>query len=192
VRSKSLTPEEMDFRVARFEKLETYQRQNFETHNIPPGAVEKVAARRVYPVMAPPDYQGRSAGAPVKGPRGLIVSIAECEPGNGPGLHRHLNTVENFLCLSGRFEIAWGDQGEHMLVLEPLDLVSVPVGENRSFRNISNELGRLLVMIVPQTDEQVDPVLFAPSLAKEIENDYGKGAVEGLQKIGFKFEEPTV
>jgi uncharacterized RmlC-like cupin family protein len=128
----------------------------------------------------------------VKGPRGLIVSIAECEPGNGPGLHRHLNTVENFLCLSGRFEIAWGDQGEHTLVLEPLDLVSVPVGENRSFRNISNELGRLLVMIVPQTDEQVDPVLFAPSLAKEIENDYGKSAVEGLQKIGFKFEEPTV
>ena len=192
MRSKSLTPEEMDFRVARFEKLETYQRQNFETHNIPPGAVEKVAARRVYPVMAPPDYQGRSAGAPVKGPRGLIVSIAECEPGNGPGLHRHLNTVENFLCLSGRFEIAWGDQGEHTLVLEPLDLVSVPVGENRSFRNISNELGRLLVMIVPQTDEQVDPVLFAPSLAKEIESDYGKSAVEGLQKIGFKFEEPTV
>ena len=192
MKSKSLTPEQMDFRVARFEKLETYQRQNFETHNIPPGAVEKVAARRVYPVMAPPDYQGRSAGAPVKGPRGLIVSIAECEPGNGPGLHRHLNTVENFLCLSGRFEIAWGDQGEHTLVLEPLDLVSVPVGENRSFRNISNELGRLLVMIVPETNEQVDPVMFAPSLAKEIENDYGKGAVEGLQKIGFKFEEPIV
>jgi len=192
VKSKSLTPEQMDFRVARFEKLETYQRQNFETHNIPPGAVEKVAARRVYPVMVPPDYQGRSAGAPVKGPRGLIVSIAECEPGNGPGLHRHLNTVENFLCLSGRFEIAWGDQGEHTLVLEPLDLVSVPVGENRSFRNISNELGRLLVMIVPETNEQVDPVLFAPSLAKEIENDYGKSAVEGLQKIGFKFEEPIV
>ena len=192
MKSKSLTPEQMDFRVARFEKLETYQRQNFETHNIPPGAVEKVAARRVYPVMAPPDYQGRSAGAPVKGPRGLIVSIAECEPGNGPVLHRHLNTVENFLCLSGRFEIAWGDQGEHTLVLEPLDLVSVPVGENRSFRNISNELGRLLVMIVPETNEQVDPVLFAPSLAKEIENDYGKSAVEGLQKIGFKFEEPIV
>jgi hypothetical protein len=26
--------------------------------------MEKVAARRVYPVMAPADYQGRSAGAP--------------------------------------------------------------------------------------------------------------------------------
>jgi quercetin dioxygenase-like cupin family protein len=192
VATNSLSPEQMQARVARFNSLQSYQRQNFEAHNIPPGAVEKVTARRVYPVMVPPDYQGRSAGAPVKGPRGLIVSIAECEPGNGPGLHRHLNTVENFLCLSGRFEIAWGDQGENTLVLEPLDLVSVPVGENRSFRNISNELGRLLVMIVPQTDEQVDPVLFAPSLAEEIAKDYGKSAIEGLQKIGFKFEEPVV
>jgi hypothetical protein len=82
MRTKSLTSEQMEARVARFNKLQTYQRQNFEAHNIPPGALEKVAAPRVYPVMAPADYQGRSAGAPVKGPRGLIVSIAECEPGN--------------------------------------------------------------------------------------------------------------
>jgi hypothetical protein len=73
MRTKSLTSEQMEVRVARLNKLQTYQRQNFEAHNIPPGAVEKVAARRVYPVMAPADYQGRSAGAPVKGPRGLIV-----------------------------------------------------------------------------------------------------------------------
>jgi quercetin dioxygenase-like cupin family protein len=192
MRMKPLSPEQMEARVARFNKLQTYQSQNFETHNIPPDAVEKVAARRVYPVMAPVDYQGRSAGAPVKGPRGLIVSIAESEPGNGPGLHRHLNTVENFFCLSGRFETSWGDQGEHTLVLEPLDMISVPRGENRSFRNISNELGRLLVLIVPETNEQVDPISYAPSLATEIENEYGKTALEGLQKIGFKFEdEPT-
>jgi quercetin dioxygenase-like cupin family protein len=189
MRTKSPRPEEMEARVARFSKLQTYQRQNFEIHGIPPGAVEKITARRVYPVMAPPDYQGRSVGAPVKGPRGLIVSIAECEPGNGPGLHRHHNTVENFFCLSGQFEIAWGDAGEHRLVLDPLDMISVPRGENRSFRNISNELGRLLVMIVPETGEQVDPVSFAPSMAAEIEHEYGRTALEGLQKIGFKFED---
>ena len=114
---ETLSRQEMEGRVARFNKLETYQAQNFEAHGIPPGAVEKVAARRVYPVMAPAEYQGRSAAAPVKGPRGLILSIAECEPGNGPGLHRHLNTVENFFCLCGRFEIAWGDHGENTLVL---------------------------------------------------------------------------
>jgi hypothetical protein len=74
-------------------------------------------------------------------------------------------------------------------VLEPLDMISVPRGENRSFRNVSNELGRLLVMIVPETEEQVDPVSYAPSLGKEIEKEYGKTTVEGLQKIGFKFED---
>jgi mannose-6-phosphate isomerase-like protein (cupin superfamily) len=189
--NKSLTPQEMEKRVARFNKLESYQKQNFEKHNIPPGAVEKVTARKVYPVMAPADYQGRSAGAPVKGPRGLIVSIAECEPGNGPGLHRHLNTVENFFCLCGRFEIAWGDHGENKLVLEPNDMISVPRGENRSFRNIGDETGRLLVMIVPETAEQVDPIAYAPSLAREIESEYGKKVLEGLQTIGFKFEEPV-
>jgi mannose-6-phosphate isomerase-like protein (cupin superfamily) len=190
--AKSLTPEQMETtRVARFSRLESYQKQNFEKHNIPPGAVEKVTARKVYPVMAPADYQGRSAGAPVKGPRGLIVSIAECEPGNGPGLHRHLNTVENFFCLSGRFEISWGDEGQYKIVLEPNDMISVPRGENRKFFNISNEVGRLLVMIVPESDEQVDPISYAPSLAKEIETEYGKPALEGLRKIGFKFEEPV-
>jgi mannose-6-phosphate isomerase-like protein (cupin superfamily) len=192
VTAKSLSPEAMEARVARFKRLQTYQQQNLSAHGIPPGAVEKITARRVYPVMAPADYQGRSAGAPVKGPRGLIVSIAECEPGNGPGLHRHLNTVENFMCLSSRFEIAWGDNGEHKLVLEPLDMISVPRGENRSFRNVGTETGRLLVMIVPETAEQADPISYAGSLAKEIETEYGKGALQGLQKIGFKFEdEPT-
>jgi mannose-6-phosphate isomerase-like protein (cupin superfamily) len=179
----------MATRVARFSALQTYQQQNLEAHNIPPGAVEKVTARKVYPVMAPPDYQGRSAAAPVKGPRGLIVSIAECEPGNGPGLHRHLNTVENFFCLSSRFEITWGERGEHRTVLEKNDFVSVPRGENRAFRNIGEETGRLLVMIVPETDQQIDPIAYAPSLAREIESEYGRQAVEGLQKIGFKFEE---
>ena len=58
---KSMTPEQMETRVARFNKLQTYQQQNLQAHNIPPGAVEKVTARKVYPVMAPADYQGRSA-----------------------------------------------------------------------------------------------------------------------------------
>jgi mannose-6-phosphate isomerase-like protein (cupin superfamily) len=189
VTTQSLDPKAMEARVARFNKLQTYQTQNLVAQGIPPGAMEKITARKVYPVMAPADYQGRSAGAPVKGPRGLIVTIAECEPGNGPGLHRHLNTVENFMCLSGRFEIAWGDNGEHTLVLDPLDMISVPRGENRSFRNVSKETGRLLVMIVPETAEQADPISYAPSLAREIVSEYGKGALEGLQKVGFKFED---
>ena len=68
-------------------------------------------------------------------------------------------------------------------------MISVPRGENRSFRNISNGFGRLLVMIVPETDEQIDPISYSPSLAKEIEKEYGKTALDGLQRIGFVFED---
>jgi hypothetical protein len=47
-------------------------------------------------------------------------------------------------------------------------------------------------MIVPETDEQIDPISYSPGLAKEIESEYGKTALDGLQKIGFVFEdEPT-
>jgi hypothetical protein len=44
-------------------------------------------------------------------------------------------------------------------------------------------------MIVPETAEQSDPIAYAPSLAKEIERQYGKSALQGLEKIGFKFED---
>jgi hypothetical protein len=71
-------------------------------------------------------------------------------------------------------------------------MISVPRGENRRFFNVSNELGRLLVMIVPETDEQADPISYAPSLAKEIESEFGKQAVEGLKTIGFRFEKDPV
>ena len=42
-----------------------------------------------------------------------------------------------------------------------------------------------------ETDAQSDSIFHALSLANEIENDYGKGALEDLQKIGFKFEDET-
>ena len=190
--TKTLSPEAMENRVARFNKLQTYQQQNLATHGIPQGAMEKITARKVFPVMAPADYQGRSAGAPVKGPRGLIVTIAECEAGNGPGLHRHLNTVENFMCLTGRFEIAWGDNGEHKLVLDPLDMISVPRGENRQLPQ------RLQRNRPPAGDDRAgdrrtgrsDLLCAEPRQGNR--NEYGKSALEGLQKIGFKFEEPAV
>ena len=61
----TLTPDQMEARVARFKKLQSYQRQNLDAHGIPPGAMEKVTARKVFPVMAPADggrLNARTAG----------------------------------------------------------------------------------------------------------------------------------
>src|SRR5262249_61777010 len=100
--------------------------------------------------------------------------------------------AEPFLCLPGRCEIAWGNHAEQNTVLEPLDMIPVQRGENRSFRNIAKETGRLLVIIVPEAATQADPISYAPSLANEIAKEYGTAALEGLQKIGFKFEDEKV
>lgn len=188
MKTVTVTPEEMERRTVRFKRLESYHEQQERASGIPMPVLEKIAAHRVYPVMAPAGYVGRSAFAPLKGAPGLSVNIAECPPGDGPGLHAHETTVENFLCLNGRFKILWGDQGEHSLVLEPLDLCSVPPGVSRSFVNISAETARLLVMIQIPTAEQTDRVAYAPEVGQDIERQFGRETIAALDAIGFKFD----
>lgn len=183
-----ITPEEMNRRTVRFKALESYQHQQEKLAGIPAAVLEKIAAHRVYPMMIPASYSGRSAQAPLKGADGLALTIAECPPGDGPALHCHERTIENFLCLNGRFKISWGDRGEHSLILEPLDLCSMPPGVNRCFTNISDETARLLVMIQIPTVEQADRITYAAQTGTEIAEQYGNDAVEALAKIGIRFD----
>ncbi len=193
---KTFTPtvEEMTKRVARFKDLVPYGQQHADS-GIPEEVFEKLTARNVYSIMAPTEYKGRSSKAPIKSLPGAVVSIAECPPGNAPGLHCHELTVENFFCLNGRFEVRWGDEGEHGLILEPLDYISVPAGVTRMFKNISDEVARLLVIIQPPPEKQEDRVAYAPKVGRDLEAEYGAEIVEKLKGIGFKFnageEEPA-
>jgi uncharacterized RmlC-like cupin family protein len=184
----TVTPEEMSRRTARFAALESYQAQQEKATGIPSPAFEKIAAHRIYPVLVPADYAGRSSMAPLKGPPGLVLTIAECPPGDGAGLHAHEQSIENFFCISGRFEIGWGDQGEHSVVLGPLDMCSVPPGVCRSFRNVSDETGRMLVMIQILGAEQADRVHHTPGVGDEIAHKFGKETVDALKHIGFLFD----
>jgi uncharacterized RmlC-like cupin family protein len=188
MKTTTITKTEMERRTARFARLESYQVQQQQATGLPIAAFETVAAHRVYPVLVPEAYAGRSARAPLKGVPGLAITIAECPPGNGAGLHAHEQSVENFFCLSGRFEVAWGDDGENTMVLEPMDLVSIPPGVCRSFKNIAGETGRLLVVIQILTAEQEDRVHFAPRVGAAIEAGFGRDTLEALGRIGFLFD----
>jgi uncharacterized RmlC-like cupin family protein len=187
MKTVSVTPQEMQKRTVRYSRLESYQQQH-EKLGIPDAAFDTVAARRVYPIMVPENYSGRSAMAPMKGAPGLAVTIAECPPGNGAGLHAHEQSVENFFCLDGRFEIAWGDTGEHSTVLEPMDFISIPPGVCRSFKNLGDKTARLLVIIQILGAEQADRVHYAPQVGADIAKSYGGEAVAALSAIGFKFD----
>ena len=190
MKSIKVTPEAMRRRMARFKELKSYQHQQAAANAIPVEVMEKIAAHRVYPLMVPEAYSGRSAQAPIKGAPGLVLSIAECPPGDGPAMHIHEQTIENFLCLSGRFEIAWGDPGEeHSVVLEPLDFISVPPGVPRKFTNIhASETGRLFVIIHVQGEQQGDRIAYQPQLREDSERKHGKSTVDALDRIGIRFD----
>ncbi len=188
MKSVEVSPEEMAARMARFADLRSYSDQHDESSGIPAKAMEKLTAHKVYPVMVPREYTGRSAMAPVKAGERVVLAIAECPPGDGPGLHNHEITTESFFCLQGRFEITWGDEGEHMVVLEPMDFVSVPQGVMRAFRNISDETGRLFVTIELGDPGSNDRVAYHPNVADELEEEFGEKTVATLKEIGFKFD----
>ncbi|CAN0455286.1 unnamed protein product, partial [Phaeothamnion confervicola] len=117
----------MTTRLARYKELVPYQSQHAE-NGIPRQVMEYLAATRVFPVVSPEGLVGRNANARLRGWPGLCLTIAECVPGHGPVAHNHTGTLETFFCIDGRFEVLWGNDLRHKVVLEPGDLCSVPQG----------------------------------------------------------------
>ena len=63
------------------------------------------------------------------------LNLVRCEPGKSAPLHNHL-TQEVFMPLSGTWEVFWGPEGARSLRLGPWDVVTIPPGVSRGFRNV--------------------------------------------------------
>lgn len=88
---------------------------------------------------------GHLGPAKIRTPHHFHMSFIEVPPGSGANLHAH-DAPEIFVPISGRFAIIYGDKGEHQVELEPLDTISVPVNLMRTFKNIGNVTGILMVI----------------------------------------------
>ena len=86
---------------------------------------------------------------------GFNVTYVGADPGKGAALHSH-STVEVFYAMSGRWAILWGDEGESEIELETFDMVSVPVGVMRGFRNVGDEHALLMAILGGQDAGKVD------------------------------------
>lgn len=182
------TPEQMQHNIARFSQLKPKSRRYAEQAGIPAEAFEMIAAKSIYLLMAPQGAGGANASPAVVGAPGLTVNICECPPGNGPMLHAHERTRETFLCLRGRFQVRWGDQGEHETSLGPFDLISVPPGVSRAFINDGEDTAFLLVMIQGTGDDLSD-VAYSPQVGREIEDRYGVGVRRRFEDVlGWNFQ----
>ena len=82
--------------------------------------------------------------------RGFTLAHNGCERGKGSALHTH-PTIEVFIPLTGTWSIYWGDEGEHEVILEQGDVISVPTGVMRGFKNVGDEYAVLMAIIEGST-----------------------------------------
>jgi quercetin dioxygenase-like cupin family protein len=179
---------QMDGRIARFKELKPLPIQN---PAIPEKARDVVYARKLLSVIGL-DVAGAdeastpiNAGAPIRGAAGMTMTLAVCPPGQGPGLHDHIQTYETFTVLKGRFEIRWNADGSGRTVLDQFDTISIPPGVCRAFRNIGEEEGILQVIITGGVHDMGD-IAFTPRARREIESVQSGLAAE-FERAGFRF-----
>jgi quercetin dioxygenase-like cupin family protein len=78
-----------------------------------------------------------SAMAAIPISEGFNLGYCRAKPGQGPLMHNH-DTNETFIAMTGRWRCEWneGDAMEYV-DLEPLDVISLPVGVARRFMNVT-------------------------------------------------------
>ena len=87
------------------------------------------------------------------GAHGFAVTYVRNTPkGHGAALHRH-PTEEVFIAVKGSWEVFWleGDS-ERVVTLQPGDIVNVPIGIYRGFRNAGDDPDATLIAVVGGPD----------------------------------------
>jgi len=137
---RQISVEEMEAtRVARFKNLKPSPRAFLDTAI--PGF-----ERLIYNVIGRGVTEDASLAPAITDARDFNMTLVKKVPGNRVGLHDH-PTVEVFMALTGRWGVYWGDEAENEVTLEQWDVISVPPGVMRGFRNIGSEDAYLLAIL---------------------------------------------
>lgn len=187
--TRKVSLQEMESRIARFKNLVSTKSKNAERIGVPPEVFEIMAAKTTYNMMSPVGLGGQLSPTPpvIGGDAGVFrLGIVSCPPGNGPALHIHWKTCETFIALDGKWEIQWGDLGEHSVTLEPYDLIAVPPAVARRFVNVSEKEAHLMVVIQGQPGE-FDDVGRMPQTAALIKEKFGEEVLGRLEENGWSF-----
>jgi quercetin dioxygenase-like cupin family protein len=174
----------MNGRISRYKDLKPLP---IQMSDIPEKARDVVYSRKLLSVIGLEKNAETpiNADAPIRGAAGMTMTLAVCPPGQGPGLHLHVQTYETFTVLKGRFEVRWNDDGSGRAVLELYDTVSFPPGVCRAFRNIGDEEGILQVIITGGVHDMSD-IAFSEKARQEIEA-VQPGLAAEFEKAGFTF-----
>ncbi|NNE82657.1 MAG: cupin domain-containing protein [Alphaproteobacteria bacterium] len=117
-------------RIARFSELKTDPR--FFLDSMLPGH-----ERLNYNVIGTGVAENPDAKPAIDYAQDFNLTYMKAAPGKGPSLHSH-DHVEVFIPMTGRWSVTWGDDGEYEVILDPFDVISVPIGEMRAIVNVSD------------------------------------------------------
>lgn len=185
MKTVNLTRQELEERIARFDKLQPMSTTKDLTA-APQEAYDIVFARKLMPVVLEKTDSPFGNVAPIYGAAGLSMWVSICPPGQGPCLHAHQRTYETFIVLEGSFEFRLNDTGELKTVLNKWDTLSCPPGLCRGFRNISDKDSVILTVITGEVHARND-VSLPPSVAQELDK-IGPGVLAAFEKIGLTFD----
>lgn len=131
--------EQMPSRIVRYRDMDFTHRGHLDTYI--PGHERETAAVIGPGVMEDPSHQPAIISTD-----GFNLTYARAKPGHGNALHDH-DTVEVFVPLNGRWSIRYGEDGAHEAILDPFDVISIPPGILRAFKNVSDQEACLLVIV---------------------------------------------
>ena len=137
--SRIVTKEEMLTRVARFRSLTPSARPLVD-------AVLPQFQREIFQIIGGGVTEDASIKAPITAVEGFHLSVIKAGPKKGTGLHNH-KTVEVFMPLTGTWSVQWGDNGDNELTIGQWDVISIPTGIMRGFRNDSAEEAYMMAIV---------------------------------------------
>ena len=97
---------------------------------------------------------------------GINFNYIVTDPGKGSALHDH-PVWEIFVPVNGRWSIFWGTEKSQEIELGPLDLIALPPGIMRGFRNVGLEQAVLIAML---GGDEVGDVTWSQSLLDATES----------------------
>ena len=136
---KQIGKEDMMRRVARFNQIRSSAQAFCDT--LIPGH-----ERDIYNVIGHGVMDDPSMNPVITDVRDFHVNFIKAKPGRGAASHTH-PSVEVFIPMSGRWAVYWGDHDEEEVLLDQWDVISVPPGVLRGFRNAGEDEAVLLSIL---------------------------------------------
>ena len=159
-----MTSEEMEKFIVRYSDLKPCKTAFIDAHT--PGSNQK----ENFTIIGSGVSESPDQHVHIKETPGFNIGAAGQPPGCTNSLHSH-TTAEVFYVLKGRWRFFWGRDGKDgEVIASEGDLVNIPTGMFRAFKNIGNSYG--MIMAVLGGDDAGGGVTWAPEVINNAK-EYG-------------------